>query len=210
MLFRSYALRSDGQLRLKGQIANAAMGQVLELVAPRAAQRITGRGQLSVDLHAQGNSWEEIQSALAGRAVGDVHNGAVTGLNIVNDVLGRVTGLPQIGDLISANVKPKYARLFSDNDTQFETLHATCLIGGRRIATDDLAIIAADYGVHAAGWVGFDRAVDLSGTLAMSRRFSGDVIADIKEAKYVVDSNGQLSVPFRLRGTLGEIGRAHV
>jgi hypothetical protein len=38
----------------------------------------------------------------------------------------------------------------------------------------------------------------------MSRQFSDDVVADVKEAKYLLDEHGQLAVPYRLRGKLGQ------
>ena len=65
-------------------------------------------------------------------------------------------------------------------------------------------MVATDYGVHASGWIAFNRDADLSGTLSMSKRFSNDVVTDIKEAKYLLDDSEQLAVPFRLNGKLGE------
>ncbi len=137
-------------------------------------------------------------------ATADVHDGTLAGFNVPAEVLGRATGLPGIGDLISARVKPKYARLFSEPTTRFEQLHASLRIANRRIQVDELVLAAADYGVRAHGWITLDRNADLSGTLLMSNQFSGDVAADVKEVKYMLDENGQLAVPFRLRGKIGE------
>src|SRR5207244_1052880 len=115
-----------------------------------------------------------------------------------NEVLGRAGGLPVIGTLVPARVKPKYARLFAEADTHFEILHGTFAFGDRRAQTTDLTIRAAEYEVVGRGWIGLDQRADLAGTLRMSKRFSDDVVADVKPAKYLCDDHAQLTVPFHL------------
>ena len=197
-----YPLRPSGEFALDGQLKDIALAKVLEITMQDAAKRIEGAGQLAVNLRGSGS--EAIQRSLAGTVVADVHRGVIKDFNLVDQVLGHITGLPGIDRLISSNVKPKYAKLFAAPDTQFDTLHGSFRIADQRIQTDDLAVIAADYGVRASGSIGFDRQADLAGRLLMSKAFSTDVAADVKEAKYLLDDNGQLAVPFRLRGKIGE------
>lgn len=199
-----YPLRPSGAFALDGQFTDIAIANVLEITMQDAAKRIEGTGQLGVTLRGTGSGAEAIQRSLAGTVVADVHRGMIKDFNLVDQVLGHITGLPGIDRLISTNVKPKYAKLFAAPDTQFDTLHGSFHIADQRIQTDDLAVIATDYGMRASGWIGFDRQADLAGRLLMSKAFSTDVAADVKEAKYLLDDNGQLAVPFRLRGKIGE------
>jgi AsmA-like protein len=199
-----YPLRPGGTFALDGQFKDIAIAKALQLTMQDAEKRIDGAGRLNVDLRGTGNSGDSIQRTLNGTVTADVHQGVIKDFNLVDEVLGRITGLPGIDRLLSSNVKPKYAKLFAEPDTRFETLHGTFHVADQRIQTDDLATIAADYGMRATGWIGFDRQTDLSGRLLMSKAFSTDVVSDVKEAKYLLDNNAQLAVPFRLKGKIGE------
>lgn len=156
------------------------------------------------DQRAAGGSAAVMQHMLEGGITTEIRNGRIDQFNLVEAILERVSGLSGIGSLISGRAKPKYARLFAEPGMSFEMLRGTFRLADQRLATDDLSIVATDYAVQAHGWIGLDRHVDLSGTLVMSEQFSDDVIADVKVAKYLTNDHGQLAVPFRLRGRLGE------
>jgi uncharacterized protein involved in outer membrane biogenesis len=198
-----YPLRNGGEAVLKGALSKIALARVLQLTMSDAPQRIAGTGRLAVNLHAAGTAAEAMRASLTGQVTADAQDAVLKDFNLVNEVLGQLTDLPKVGELVSRKVKPKYARLFSEPDTRFRALHATFQIAEERMRTEDLTIEAADYGVRAAGWLGFDREMDLAGTLAMSRAFTRDVVADVKEARYLVDEHEQLAIPFRLRGKIG-------
>jgi uncharacterized protein involved in outer membrane biogenesis len=199
-----YPLRHDGEAFLKGILSHMALAQVLQLTMRDAAQHFAGSGRLAVDLHAAGASAAAVRATLTGQVVADAQDAVLKDFNLVDETLRRLTDLPKIGQLVSRNVKPRYARLFSEPDTRFRTLHATFQIADQRLRTDDLAIEAADYSVRATGWFGFDREIDLAGTLAMSKAFSRDVVADVKAARYLLDEHQELAIPFRLRGRIGK------
>jgi len=198
-----YPLRADGPITLKGDLSEVDIAKALQLGLVDAAQRITGAAHLDVDLQAIGNSGDAIEATLAGIVAADVQRGALKDFNLVNEVLGHATGLPAIGKLLSDRIRPKYARLFADDTTRFETFRGTFHIAERRVRTEDLVVIATDYGVRAGGSLSFDRDVDLRGTLIMSKHFSDDLAADITAAKYAMDQRGELALPFRMRGRLG-------
>jgi len=196
----TYPLRPGGEGLLKGQLADIRVASLLAINGSDLAKRMDGAAQVVAELRCPGLALP----ALSGTVVADVTDGVIKDFNLVDEVVGRLTGLPGIGNLVSANVKPKYGRLFAESQTRFERLHVSFDIADERLRTDDLAVVATDYGVQGSGWVGFDRKADLAGRLFMSKRFSDDLVADVKEAKYALDENGQLMVPFRLRGRLGE------
>jgi uncharacterized protein involved in outer membrane biogenesis len=199
-----YPVAAHAALGLKGTLQGIAIPRALALVMKEAPQRLEGVGQLALDLRAAGNSAAAIESSLSGTVAAEVHDGEIKSFNIPSEVLGRVTGLPGIGDLISVRIKPKYGRLFTGKTTRFQELRGTFRLAERQVRTDDLAITADDYGVRMTGSITFDRVADLAGTLLMSPQFSADVAADVKEVKYLLTDSGQLAVGFRLRGRLGE------
>jgi uncharacterized protein involved in outer membrane biogenesis len=196
--------RDDADATLRGTVADLDLAPAVAVAAPHLHTPITGTATVHTDLHATGMSADAIRGSLAGNAELTVTDGIIQDFNLVNEVLGKITGLPGISSLVSATVKPKYRHLFEEPNTHLDRLHGTFQVADQRLHTDDLTIAASDYGARLRGWVAFDRQADLSGELFMSKRFSDDAAADVKEVRALLDKNGQLTIPFRLRGRLGE------
>jgi uncharacterized protein involved in outer membrane biogenesis len=191
-----------GRLRLVGEVLQVSVAELTALRGEQPARPVAGRGSLRFDL--QGSGGASLMDSLSGTVAVEVFDGVIHDLNLVKELLDRVSGLPGLTRLVSERMEPKYGRLFRSNDTRFEKMKGTCRLAGGRADTDDLEVEAEDFAVRGRGWFRFDRKLDIVGTLLMSRRFSDDVVADVKQAKYVVDQDGRLAIPFRLRGVLGE------
>jgi len=195
---------TDGGLALKGECAKIAISKVLRLVSGDAARRIEGDGALDLDLHATGTTVEAVRPTVAGTVVADIAPGTIKDFNLVREVLGRLSNLPLVGNIISRSVQSKYAQLAADPDTHLGTVHATFHIADQRLRTDDLTVQADDFGVRATGWIGFNQEADLLGVLTMSRTFSRAVVSDIREVRFLLDDRGQIAIPFRLQGRLSD------
>lgn len=196
-------LQSDAAMRLRGELTNIAIARVLALFSADTSRRVSGHGQVRIDVRATGGSADAVRSTLAGEVAADLRDATIKDFNIVREVLGRGSRLPVIGDLISLGVKPQYEQMAATPDTRFQTFRATFNIADETLHTDDLVIEASDFGVRASGSISFSQEADLTGVLAMSQAFSSQVAGDVREAKYVLDDQGRLALPFRLRGKLG-------
>ena len=197
----AYALGSGGPVRLAGELRGISLQQLVSVRGHASAYAIEGNGSLRLDL--RGTTGGDLLRSMAGTMAVDVAGGAIRDFNLVNELLTRVSGLPALTRMIADRIKPKYGHIFNSNETRFDKVQASFRVSNGRADTDDMTIVAEDFGVRAAGWFDLDRNVDMTGTLRMSKRFSDDVAADVKEARYLFD-DGQLAIPFELRGKLGE------
>ena len=197
-------LRDQAALRVQAEGEGVEIGEVVRLRSPESADEIEGRAHLVLDLTGKGRRWEELRPSLAGTATIDVSDGALRNFNLMKEVLTRVAQLPGLVNLVSKGLKPKYRAAFDRRDTRFKTLHAALRVRDQRIDTDDLAVVADDFGAHAAGWIGFDNQADMRGTLELSKELSADMGNDVKEAKLFFDAEGRVSVPFIYKGRVGQ------
>ncbi len=219
LLLRELTLRAaGGSCRLSGTVDVAAgespafdldgslRGMQLEELAARSAAASSPRlgGRLDTDLHVRGRGaqWPAIRRSLVGSGRATVRDGVVYDVNVASSVLGGITGMPGLAELISPRVRNKYPDLFRTADAHFQSLGGTLRIAEERMRTDDLTLVARDYSISAAGWLGFDGTVDLSSKLRASRQLSTDIARDVGEARYLTDASGCLEVPFRLTGTV--------
>jgi len=200
----AYPLHAGAPVTLQGTVSDLAVTEAIQAATEDGAPRLGGAAHLTIDLRGIGTSREAIEASLNGSVAIDVRDGVIKDLNIANEVLERFGDVPIIGPVTSAKLRPKYARLFADPDTHFQVLHGSFTIGGKRAQTEDLTIVAPDYGVLGRGWLAFNGQTNLAGTLRMSQRLSGDIVGDVKEAKYLLDDHAQLTVPFHLVGTLAK------
>ncbi len=195
-------LSNDGPLHLVGEIAGISLAQLQALPGAAPVHPIEGTGALRLDLN--GRVGPRLFESLAGSMAVDLTRGTIHDFNLVDELLTKLSHLPGLAQALSQHLKPKYGRLLSETDTRFERLTATLRLADGRAETDDLTLTGEDFGARAAGAITLTREVNLHGTLLMSKRFSDDVVADVKEVRYVVDDQGQLAIPFVLHGRLGQ------
>jgi len=200
----AYSLRAADTAQARGVVRTVAIQPLLRLAAPDIAPHFDGRADVRFDLQAAGRTAADLTDSLTGTVTTEVHDGELSRMNLPSEILRRVAGVQDAGRLLSDRTRTKYGRVFTETTTSFQTMRASMRVGGQRVRTDDLTIEARDYGMQARGWVAFDRRVDLDGQLRLSQPFSHELAADVKVLRLLLDDMGQVAVPFRMRGRLGD------
>jgi hypothetical protein len=122
-------------------------------------------------------------------------------VNLADQVLGRVTGVPGLATLVPPRVRQKYPAVFGTDDTRFERLGGSAAVADGVARTDDATLVARDYAIRGQGTTTLDGKVDFSATLSTSDALTRDIVADVKEARYLADAQGRLTLPVRIAGT---------
>lgn len=189
------------QSSVRGMVLKALLGTKF----PGAEEKIDGRLDADLALSGSGSGWETIRNSLRGDGRMDVKDGVIKDVNIADQVLASVTGIGGLSSLVSPRTRSKYPELFSTGDTRFEKLGGTVQIADGEARTDDLTLAARDYAILGRGRYALENRVDLTATLVASRGLTDDVVADVKEAKYIANDEGRLEIPFRLTGSLPRV-----
>ncbi|HJR59654.1 MAG TPA: AsmA-like C-terminal region-containing protein [Vicinamibacterales bacterium] len=87
-------------------------------------------------------------------------------------------------------------------DTRFERLTATLALARGQAATDDLRMYAGHVRVEAAGRIGFDRSLDMTGKAVLSAERATAAIRSVHELSGLRNRNGELEIPLTIAGTL--------
>lgn len=165
------------------------------------------KGKVDLDLKAsgKGNEWSSIQKTVSGDGLAQLFDGALLDFNVFKDVLDELGARTGRQNWISQNVIDKYPKVFKDPDTKFKDMKSDFVLENGRLKARNVALDAGNYTMTGAGSVGFDQTVDLKVTMKLTKAFSTDLIKDIKEAKYLTNSSGQIEVPFTLTGTIPNV-----
>jgi hypothetical protein len=148
-----------------------------------AADRLLGTGQIIARL--RGTTEAPLERHMSGTMSMALSNGVIRNfplLATLNRAL-HVTG----GD---------------GTDTRFERLSATLDVSDGVMRTRDASLRAGELTALAAGALGFDRTIDMTGTAAFSRQASARLIASVREISAARNEQGEVEVPFRITGSM--------
>ena len=173
--------------------------------SPGSEKRIEGKLDADLTLSGSGKQWDVVKKQLRGNGRVDVRDGVIKDVNIADEVLKSVTGIAGLSSFISPRVRQRHPTLFSTTDTKFDKLGGSVAIADGVARSDDVTILARDYAMLGKGTYSLDNDLDFAATLLASRDLSDDVIADLREAKYLANSEGKIEIPFRLTGSLPHV-----
>jgi hypothetical protein len=208
-------IRADGSWEQKGaesqRLALNARIEGMDLKSfvsqkfPRFKDHVTGKLNLKAKLRAEGKNGSSWQENLRGEGETEIRDGIVKDVNLPGRVLDKVTGLPGIPQLLAAPLPARYRSVLDRRYTLFQKLAASFRIAERKIYARELVLATPDYTVQGEGWLGFDKTMRWAAELVMSPQFAREIVKEHGNARYLLDRQGKLAVPFRVEGTLPQI-----
>ncbi len=187
------------------KVQNIDVKELYTALDAKAERDIRGRMNADMKLSGSGKKWQDVQPTLRGQGEAEVLQGALLNFNVAEGVLGGITGIPGLTNIISPALHQKYPETFTAKDTEFKELKAIFDLADGRINVKNLRMAAADFIVLGEGWVDFTRKVDFRSTLSFSQRLSADISQSAREVKYLLNNQGQLEVPFALTGRMPNV-----
>jgi len=171
----------------------------------KAERDISGQMNADMKLSGSGKTWEEIKPNLRGQGEAAVVQGTVYNFNIADSAVTGITGIPGLTNKISPSLRKKYPDTFTAKDTEFKELKTLVEVADGRINLKNTRMSAAEFVVVGNGWVDFNRKVDFHSTLSFSHRLSEDLSQSAREMKYLLNTQGQLEIPFTLNGRMPDV-----
>ena len=202
------SLDANGRVHLGGPAPRfEAAGRLRGLDIRRSLYGIAGipdvEGSVDADLSmtGQGATWAAIGPTLEGTAKAAVVDGRVLDFNLAKRALQGITGIKELTSLFSRGLNDKYPHIFDKETTAFEQIDAELRAVGGRIVLEGVVLRARDYDIAGNGWIKLDGDTNLEGVLTVSETLSSDLWPGARLTP-VTNENGQIEVPFTLRGTL--------
>ena len=190
--------------QVTSQISDIELGEVFRAQMINALQYVRGKANFSLDLAGGGEDWEAIKQTLQGQGKFEVNQGALVDLNIADEVLSNITGIPGLTSIVSQKVRKKYPAIWGGTDTEFADLGSQLTFREGKILLDGVYLNAVDYATRGDGWLDYDRQIDFHGQIILAQNLSKDIQDTVKVAKYISNTQGRVAIPFALSGTLPE------
>ncbi len=197
--------RHRPRFAIEGTAHDVALGTLLAARGSELAGHVDGRLDAAAALTATGKGAVAVRRSLDGTIRLEVRDGALRGVDLVDEILRGATGVERIANLVPPALRQKRPDLFGTADTRFEELRASAHIANGRARTDDLVLRTSSYRVTGRGSVGLDGALDMTAVLLAGPALTADVLATAKDARWVQNDQGLLEVPIHLGGRLPRI-----
>ena len=158
----SYGFGPDSDFSLISRVRGLNLREFLNSLNSENAEKIQGKTNLDINIFGNGAKWDEIKSTLKGTAKAEIIDGAVSDINLADEVLKGVTGVPGLTLFISPQTKEKYPQVFTAQDTEFEEFKSSFIIEKGKMETRNLRITSKDYSITAKGWMNLGGKVELN------------------------------------------------
>ncbi len=190
------------RLELYSQLKAVDLKTLLASKFPAFKERIEGQLNFQGEFSAEAHNGAMKPGSLEGSGETRVPGGTLMDFNLVALMMSRIGSS---GSPISLQLSPSLVELAKSKDTPFENLEALVILEQGVIRTENLQLSTANYKIKATGWIMTDQVTRWNGMLVMSLRISQELLRENKSLRYLTDRSGQIHLPFRVDGTLGNL-----
>ncbi len=179
--------------------------ELLQSQLPGAPRFLEGKGSGTISLRGVGSGWEEIKTALSGKGELRVEQGKLVDVNLADELLASLTGVPGLSALLPQKVRREHPGLFARADTLFDDLVGKLQVSDGVVRVSNLRLTARDYGIRAGGGVTLDGQVDLKATFIGSEALTSNLVGEVSQLKTLKGKSGRIEIPFRVAGQWPEV-----
>lgn len=179
------------------------LGKALAAADPSKRPQLSGtlaRFQAHVGGTA-GDTPESVQRSLAGSGSMALENGHYAGVNLLAEVLKALRSIPVVSTAVDDALPADVRKLGEGDGTTIGNLRTDFTLGGAAVHLANLALVNPALAFEGSGRVGFDRRLDIAGTVALSPEVSRSIAGRVKEIRFALDPLGRLAIPISISGT---------
>jgi len=195
----------EGRLDLDAAIEGLQLGEVAKAFAFESVNAMDGSLSMALNVTGTGTSWEELKPGLEGVGSAKIEAGVLHDINLVEEALRGLTGIPGLSDKLPVKISEKYPSLFSTGDTRFDTMEGRVEVREGRVHILKVEFDAKDYAMKGWGSVSLDGDLDMSTRLVLPEKLSDDLIDEAKLLKHLRDAEDRIELPISIRGQLPDI-----
>lgn len=190
---------------LDTRLEKVSVAKLVESQAPSMSGMLEGTAAANLSVRGKGSEWEKIREVMTGTGNLILENGTLKDVNIADSVMKGIIGVPGLSNLIEPKIRQKYPSVFGVGDTVFEKLDAKLDIRDGIARVSDFRLAARDYSLSGEGEYALRNALDMHVAMTLSEALTADLVASVKESRYLQNSADQIEIPVRLRGGIPDV-----
>ncbi len=205
----------EGSLKVTGtvddylgaQLFNAdlkAQGVDLSKVIDQTKQPVKIEGILSAryQLKGQGFDPQKLIANLSGSGSLHVENGKLKDINLLKEVLNKLSMFPNLEEKIQATLPQKYQATLQQKDTILKKAHLDSVIENGACVVNQAGVEADGFWLKGQGRVGFDQTLSFDTSFLIVDDLSAVMVGAVKELGLLQNDYSQIQFPLKVTGTI--------
>ena len=178
---------------------NLKIEELIPAFAPDMPFAITGTVE-NANGKINGNLTEDLMPSIKGNAKGKIVEGLIHDLNLGQQVLASVKGLPFLRGALLDSAPSELNRFLDAKDTTLSEVSGSFDIKDEKAYSENIKVVSDFFELNAKGSIGFDTNLDLDSVIYFSPAFSAELADEVKELEVLLDSSGRLAFPVKITG----------
>ena len=175
---------------LDADISDINANSLITALSPSNKDVIVGRIQGQAHLNAEKTSITSVANRISG----------ILDLKIRKGTIATIDSLKQVASVL----KTVNGRGIGERETEFDLLEGSFAISVGEARTDNLAFRSRDIDLDGSGVIRFDSTIDFDLTAKFSPGASKDMVSSMKLLEIRMGSDGRLSFPLKITGSLSK------
>ncbi len=180
----------------------------LEAIGPMPGPRepqLQGQLSFAFDGTATGLAWPQISRTLSGTGTLQLHDGKLANVNLVRDVLERLSMIPSLADRLEQRLPPSYRAKLEANETVFEPLDLAIVAANGVISANAVRVASETFELTGSATIALTGAMGSQLMLRIDPDLSAALIRSVNELQTLTDAQGRLEVPVSVEGSLPRV-----
>ena len=178
--------------------------ELIPAFAPDMPFAITGTIE-TIRAKVSGTLTEDMLPSLKGDGEARLVDGLIHDLNLGQEVLASVKGLPFLTKYLLEGVSPSLDKFLVQKNTVLSEISGTFTLADEQAYSEDMKIVSDFFELNATGTIGLDTRLDLDSIIYFSPEFSAELAAEVKVLDVLLDSKGRLTFPVKISGIPPEL-----
>ncbi len=195
----------DGRLDLETVVSNIELGELTRRLAESNTPLLDGSLSMRLTVTGIGETWSELAPGLEGLGTGQIDSGILHDINLFEEAVAGLTGVPGLSEKLPEKIYKKYPELFSSGDTEFDRMDAKLEVREGRVHILGIQLEAKDYGLRGWGSLSLAGDLDLSTRIVLSAALTSDLIDKVRLLKHLRGDDGRIEIPVQISGVLPDV-----
>ncbi len=209
---------SDGTIKAKGivqdyrrtprsQFELAVQGVRIDPFVPVTSEgKALVEGAVSLAFKGSGNgaAWPEISRTLNGEAALELEQGVKLNLNIIREILGKLSMFPGLVETLEKNLPESYRPKLTQQSTILNPVRHTFPIHDGTVQIRDLQVSTDFFSAQLNADAQLSGSLDGTGTVQLDKTFSKGMLDGFPQTELLVNSVSQIELPLILKCAEGK------
>lgn len=193
-------LSAEPRYSLDIKVEKLALGALLPN-QPAGEPQLQGRLGLDARFTALGLTGPRIEQTLSGSGRMTLRDGAILNLNLLREVLGKLSVLPGLMNRLKERLPEDYRERLNARDTKLEPVDQPFQITGNQLLLNPIKLATENFQLTGSGGVSRNGALSFQNWILIDPQLSQAMITSVRELEYLLDGAGWMAIPIRIQGT---------